>query len=236
MTMKYLLSALSALVAISLTACSSYDANSNRWIPLSAWPSSAPLDEKCPDQQRSNRWTEDCLEWKRLRAADAAAAAKEAAEKRKAREEADLAAYRRFEERQRREQERLEKERIAAMDADARLGYKTLTFESFALDAKSTIGAKVAIHGLYTPKGERIVRDPISAARWIEGSYESPATVIPLAIDAATRDSRAIFLRCQESMIGWCPLVVRGRVKSLTMRNRFGVTSQQIGLDVESVR
>lgn len=223
---------LPVLAGAFLTACAPIDAlrNASTGRPApSTQTTTKSLDDKCATQERMNSWTIDCLEWKRQRDA--------AAEEERLRDEATRSEQRRLLAEQRRlEQARREHEHIAAKREDERLGYKTLTFEDFALDASSMIGAKVAIHGFYTPKGDRLARDPISAAFWIEGSRDNSATLIPLATHAATRDSRALLLRCQESLIGWCPLVVRGRIQSLTMRNRLGATSRQIGLVVESVR
>lgn len=224
--------ALPVLAAVALTACAPFAPFQIIGAELaapSATTASQPLEVKCPEQEIINSWTFDCLEWKRRR--DAAAE-----QKRLEREAAYSEQRERLAEQEQQEQERREREFIAAQKEDERQGYRTLTFEDFALDARSMIGAKVAVHGLYTSKGDRLVRDPISAAFWIERGQDNGAALIPLAIHTATRDSRALILRCQESLVGWCPLVVRGRVQALTMRNSLGATSRQVGLAVDSVR
>lgn len=217
----------SALTAVTLTACAELDAF--RSVLPDAAVASGSFEQKCFDQERINAWTADCLEWRRQRdAADE--------ERRQAEETAQSAARDRLAAQAQQEQLRREQEFMAAVKEDERQGYKAMTFEDFALDGRSMIGLKVAIHGYYTPKGDRLVRDPISAVFWLERNQGSTAVLIPLVTHLAGRDSRALLLRCQDSLIGWCPLVVRGRIQTLTVRNHLGAASQQIGLVVESVR
>lgn len=233
MSTTYAARMLLLLSAAALSACATYDVASGTWNPAGKPTSSATLEEKCTQQRHINSWTKDCLEWEQQRAAAAALAA---AEKREADQSARLARQQALAEQQMRARELREREDVEAMKEDERQGYKTLTFEDFALDAESMAGARVAVHGLYVARGERLARDPISAIRWIEGGYESHATLLPLLTSSARRDSRASLLKCQESPVGWCPVVVKGRVKTLTLRNRLGVVSRQIGIEVESVR
>lgn len=233
MATTYLPRLLLLLASATLPACGTYDVVDGKWRPFSVLPISGPLEEKCPQQLRIQWQTKDCQEWERHREAAVAEAAEE---KRRVEEAARQERRRAAAEQEARERELREREYAAAVQEDERQGYKTLTFNDFALDAKSMLGTRVAVHGFYVARGERLARDPISAIRWIEASHDSSATLLPLLTSSASRDSRALLLRCQESPVGWCPLVAKGRVKTLTMRNRLGVVSQQVGIELESAR
>lgn len=106
---------------------------------------------------------------------------------------------------------------------DAANGYRRISFETFALDAKilAAEGAKVSIRGAYLPDGN---------AEWLSASqgdavqatmYSGGSTVpkIPLLTNAATRDFRKSLLRCK-SVPGSgqmsCPVLVLGYVSLCT--------------------
>lgn len=187
------------------------------------------LNDQCPQQEKSHLWTKECWEWKQAR--DEAAAAKRRAEDAR-RREADAAAY--LEEQQRKQREAQERE-MAAVQADERAGYKYLSFEDFALDAAKMQGAKVALYGIYVGEGKRLASNQLAALMWIERARSTKGALIPLYTEDAAREARATLLRCDASPVG-CTIVVKGRVRMLTLRNAFGSSSQELGVVVESVR
>lgn len=128
-----------------------------------------------------------------------------------------------------------EEREISAVQADERDGYKHLSFDDFALGAERMKGAKIALYGVYVGKGERLARNQLAALMWTERAHGPKGALIPLVTTSAARDSRAVLLRCDASPIG-CTIVVRGRVRVVTMRNAFGTSSQELGVVVESVR
>jgi hypothetical protein len=202
----------------------------------------AELDEKCSRQELTNqqnstvRWTKDCWDWKRKRddAAEAESVEKrriDEAAKKVAREQ-ELVLYRKQQEQK--QQEAQERE-IVSMRADERNGYKNLTFGDFNLDASTLQGARIAIRGVYVGKGERLAYDYFDAAMWVSNSKNNKKPLIPLDTKSATREARALLMQCSESRLG-CTVVVRGRIRQLTLQNSFGVVRQEFGVVVESVR
>ncbi len=187
-----------------------------------------PLNEKCPIQESINAWTDDCVAWMKQR--DAAARMRRQADE-TARQ---AAAVRLLAQQQEQERESRERER-AAMQEDERQGYKNMSFDEFILDAKTMQGRKVVLKGIYVERGQRLVRDHLSAVRWIQYSDFGVGVLIPLQADDAPREARALLLQCGRAVTG-CPLVVRGRIKELTLRNGYGVQSRQFGLVVEGIR
>lgn len=190
---------------------------------------SEQLNAQCPAQEKSHLWTPECWQWKMAR--DEVKRRTEEAE-RKAEQEAAVAAYREQQAQKLREEEEREK---AAVLADERAGYKYLSFEDFALDAAKMQGAKVALYGVYVGKGKRLASNQLAALMWTERADNIPGALIPLVTSEATRESRAVFLRCDASPVG-CGLVVRGRIRTVTLQNAFGVGSRELGVVVDSVR
>lgn len=199
---------------------------------MTSTPSKEYLDEKCNGTSVNNRYVEDCKRlWEQRRAEYEAKRRSEVATQEEARA-VEMAAYRERQEQKLRETQERE---MAAQQADERAGYKSLTFEDFALDANKMQGAKIALSGFYVDKGQRLAANQLAALFWIERSQSPKGALIPLITSDAARDSRAMLLRCAESPIG-CAVVVRGRVRMLTLRNAFGAESRELGMVVESVR
>jgi hypothetical protein len=200
------------------------------------------LDKRCSEQERMNRvyslgsWTPECWSWKLKRDA---ATESEVAEKRRTDDEAQKNAREEqravYKEQQEQKQRELMDREIALMQQDERNGYKTLTFQDFALDAHKLQGTKIAIRGVYVGKGERLAYDYFDAAMWVSNRQNNKKPLIPLATKSAAREARASLMKCSESPLG-CALVVRGRIRMLTMQNAFGVVTQEVGVVVESVR
>ncbi len=188
------------------------------------------LDAKCKQQEAINFWTPDCMEWKRQRDADLAA-------KSKADEEARATYWKNQREQQAQKEQESVRQEAEAIKKDKTEGYKFITFEDFALDAPTMIGAKVSVRGLYVDKGERLIRDPVSAARWVSTGESVKGVNIPLRTESASRDARANFLRCANANtpLG-CGMVIRGRVEMLTLRNRLGNQWREVGISVEGIR
>lgn len=199
---------------------------------VSAQPSEEYLAEKCPGWQANARWAEHCRQWRKEREAEQEAKRQSEVAAREAARAAEAAAYQ--EQQERRQREAVERER-AAVQADEREGYKHLSFEDFALDAARMQGAKVALYGIYVGKGQRLASNQFAALMWIERGQSTKGALMPLVTTDATRDSRAMLLRCDASPVG-CMVVVRGRVRMLSLRNAFGADSRELGVVVESVR
>lgn len=181
------------------------------------------LDQRCPSQFLYEKPSKECREWKRQK--DEEVANEEA--RRRAEYE------RRLEQQEQERKAAMERERIAAQE-DERHGYRNISFEDFALDARSMIGAKIVLHGIYVAKGDRMARDSVAALRWI-GGMEEKGVIVPLLTDRASRSARAAFLHCADIPQG-CPMIVRGRIEVLTLRNSFGVERREPGLVVDSTR
>lgn len=214
-------------VATFLSACTNYP-----------WTSLAPdvngarvetLDARCQREAQIDSWTPECLTWKeRKDAADAAA--------QRAEEQARKDEWARIKAERAREERAAEQREAAAVAQDEREGFHHLSFEEFALDAPDMKpGTKVAVSGLYLSEGQRLLRDPMSAARWVELGEGGEGVVIPLATKGATRAARATLLHCSGAPLG-CPVVVRGKVEVLMMRNRLGASWAEIGIAVEDIR
>jgi len=199
---------------------------------LSSKPRAEYLNEKCSRLEARSLWTAECSGWRDERAAKEKERRQAEAAAREAELEARWAIQREEEARKKREAEERE---MAAVQADERDGYKHLSFDDFALDAESMKGAKIALYGVYVGKGERLARNQLAALMWTERAHGPKGELIPLVTSGAVRDSRAVLLRCDASPIG-CAIVVRGRVRVVTMRNAFGTSSQELGVVVESVR
>ena len=192
--------------------------------------SAQELDTKCKGQEAINFWTSDCIEWKHQRDADLD-------EKNKADEAARAVYWRNQREQQAKNEQDAARQEAEAIMKDKAEGYRFMTFEEFVLDAPRMKGAKVAVRGLYVDKGERLIRDPLSAARWISAGETVRGVNIPLLTEDASRDARASFLRCAgaNNPLG-CGMTVRGHVKLLTLTNRLGTQWREIGIGVESIR
>ena len=200
------------------------------------------LNKKCSEQERMNQvyslgsWTPECWSWKLKRDASSES---EIVEKRRTDDEAQKKAREEqraiYKEQQEQKQREVMDREIALMQQDERNGYKTFTFQDFALDAHKLQGTKIAIRGVYIGKGERLAYDYFDAAMWVSNRQNNKKPLIPLAIKSATREARASLMKCSESPLG-CALVVRGRIRMLTMQNAFGVVTQEVGVVVESVR
>lgn len=191
------------------------------------------LNEQCPAQEKSHLWTPECWQWQLARI-ETKRRSDEAA--RKAAQEAEAIAY--IEQQQQQQQQKLreaEEREKAAVQADERAGYKYLSFQDFALDGAKMQGAKVALYGVYVGKGKRLASNQLAALMWTERSHIIPTALIPLVTTEATRESRATLLDCDSSPLG-CGIVVRGRVRMLTLQNAFGASSRELGVVVESVR
>ena len=227
-----------AVMATLLVAgCVTYDPEQNRFVtspdfganygpPLSA----QDMAQKCRQQEAIDSWTDDCLAWKHQRDAELDA-------KRRADEAENAAYWAAQKEQQAKQKKEAEKHEAEAVKRDEREGYKPITFENFALDASNMKGARVSIRGLYIDNGERLFRDPLSVILWTQNGQSGKGVSMPLLTANASREARATFLRCANANIPvGCGLVIRGRVESLTLRNRLGVEWQEIGIAVETVR
>jgi hypothetical protein len=227
-----------AIMATLLVAgCVTYDQEQHLFVRAPAFgQNSAPplsaqdMAQKCKQQEAINFWTADCLAWKHQRDAELDAKNKAA--------EAERAAYWAAQrEQQATQQKETERQEVEAVKRDEREGYRPITFEDFALDASEIKGAKVSIRGLYVDKGERLFRDPRSVILWIQYGESGKGVSMPLLTENASREARATFLRCANANIPvGCGIVIRGRVESLTLRNRLGVERQELGIAVETVR
>ncbi|MBW0170966.1 MAG: hypothetical protein KXJ61_12135 [Hydrogenophaga sp.] len=201
-------------------------------VGMSAQPSEEYLAERCSGGRANARWAQHCRQWMNAREAEQEAKRQSEVAAREAARAAEAAAYQ--EQQERRQREAAGRER-AAVQADEREGYKHLSFEDFALDAARMQGAKVALYGIYVGKGQRLASNQFAALMWIERGQSTKGALMPLVTTDATRDSRAMLLRCDASPVG-CVVVVRGRVRMLSMRNAFGADSRELGVVVESVR
>ncbi|WP_066270018.1 hypothetical protein [Hydrogenophaga palleronii] len=190
------------------------------------------LKQKCVEQEKINSWTTDCLDWAKARDDSEAAKRRSDAQALAAARETELMARRELERQRLREEEVREK---AAVQEDERAGYKHLSFEDFALDAAKMQGTKVAVYGVYVGKGKRLASSQLAALMWTERAHSIPSALIPLVTTEATRDSRSMLLHCDASPMG-CGVVVRGRIRMLTLQNAFGAVSRDLGVVVESVR
>ena len=204
-----------------VSSCATYDPP-----PLSAEDMAA----KCNQQKLINSWTEDCMAWDRQRNAELDA-------KNKADEAVRAANWKIQSEQQAKQMQEKAQQEAEAIGKDERDGYKYISFEDFALDGFKLKGARVSIRGLYVDQGGRLIRDQFSVARWVQTSEESKGVNIPLMTEDASRDARAAFLRCANAnMPLGCGMVIRGRVKLLTLQNRLGVKWQEVGIAVETIR
>ena len=220
-------------VSAFLVACADLTGISQLADEMQSSLRSESLSERCARWESTSFRSNDCLAWKRQRdAVEEARRQSDAAAARKAAQDAQRAIL--IEQQEQREREAQQRE-IAAMQADERDGYKRLTFEDFALDASKMLGSKITLHGIYVDKGKRLASNQLAALMWIEGARSTQGALIPLVTENAVRDARALLLRCAKSPIG-CAIVVRGRVRTLTMRNTFGAESKELGVVVESVR
>lgn len=129
---------------------------------------------------------------------------------------------------------RLEEQAIRADEVE---GYKYISFEDFALDAKKMQGSKISIRGIYVEQGARLLRDGMAVARWSALADENPSANIPLFSDNAARDARKMLMQCDStSRPAGCEMVIRGRIKSLALQNKLGAKWDAMGIVVDSVR
>lgn len=128
--------------------------------------------------------------------------------------------------------------------ADAARGYRPITFEAFALDAKSwaTAQTRISMRGAYLPDGnlEWLFPGQVEAIQ----ARANPAIArnvarIPLVTDEASRDFRKILLRCKSTpgaeQIG-CRTVITGHVSLCALTTPLGANGDIPCLVVENGR
>lgn len=128
--------------------------------------------------------------------------------------------------------------------SDAARGYKAISFETFALDAKSLAAtqARVSMRGSYLPDGnlEWLFPSQLDAiqARSNPGQARN-AIKVPLVTDDAARDFRRVLLQCKATpgadQVG-CPAIVTGRVDLCSIRGPLGTDSDVPCVVVENGR
>ena len=123
-----------------------------------------------------------------------------------------------------------------AIEADKKLGYETINFDDFFLDAKKMVGKKVSILGIYSNKSDRFMSNYMAAVRWHSAKEIINGANIPLITENADGDSRLYMLNCNQKMPIGCPFVVRGTVNYLTVTNGFGASWKEYGIVVDSIR
>ena len=187
--------------------------------------------QRCEQQVDMRSWTPDCNNWRMQRDLKAAQQrqAEDAAREAQIQSERQAAWQR---EQQQAQKASLQKAQ-ALIDENQRLGYKTITFDDLALDGKALEGKKVAIYGTYVDEGPYLFRDAKTYATFratyqaVRGSY------IPLYAEQASRDARATLLRCANAPLG-CPMMIRGKVATLSMGNAMGAKWEELGIQIES--
>jgi hypothetical protein len=111
--------------------------------------------------------------------------------------------------------------------ADDARGYKKISFETFALDAKALAASesRISIAGAYVPDGnfEWLFVDQAAA---IQANAGAPnITRIPLLTEDATREFRQALLRCKSTpgsdQVG-CSTVVSGHVSLCSLTGPLG--------------
>jgi hypothetical protein len=123
-------------------------------------------------------------------------------------------------------------------------GYKLISFETFALDAKimASSQAKVSLRGSYVPDGNMDWffanrTDVIMATT--NGYNSSNIARIPLLTEDATREFRQFLLRCKSnassSQLG-CPAVINGHVTKCSLTGPLGANRSLPCIVVENGR
>jgi hypothetical protein len=127
--------------------------------------------------------------------------------------------------------------------ADAARGYKLISFETFALDAKSMAAAqaKVFMRGSYVPDGnmEWLFPGQVEAIQARNSPLGSNIARIPLLTEDASRDYRKALLRCKSTpgadQMG-CLTTVTGHVSVCSMTSGLGVSREVPCIVVENGR
>jgi hypothetical protein len=123
-------------------------------------------------------------------------------------------------------------------------GYKLISFETFALDAKAMASsqAKVSLRGSYVPDGNMDWffanrTDVIMATT--NGYNSSNVARIPLLTEDATREFRHFLLKCKSngssSQLG-CPAVINGHVTKCSLTGPLGANRSLPCIVVENGR
>jgi DNA-directed RNA polymerase subunit N (RpoN/RPB10) len=124
---------------------------------------------------------------------------------------------------------------------DAARGYRPITFEAFALDAKSWAATqkRVSVRGAYLPDGnlEWLFPDQTEAIQARSGA--SNIARIPLVTEDASREFRKALLRCKSTpgsdQIG-CRTLVTGHVSLCSLTTPLGARSDIPCIIVENGR
>jgi hypothetical protein len=133
---------------------------------------------------------------------------------------------------------------LMAQRSDGARGYKLISFETFALDAKSLAASqgRISMKGAYLPDGnsEWLFSGQVDAMQ----ATNSPVAArniakIPLLTEDADRGFRQALLRCK-STPGWdhigCPAVITGHVSLCTITGPLGNSGSLPCIVVESGR
>jgi len=127
--------------------------------------------------------------------------------------------------------------------ADAARGYKQISFETFALDAKSMAAAqsRVSMKGSYVPDGnmEWLFPGQVEAIQARNSPMGSNIARIPLLTEDASRDYRKALLRCKSTpgadQMG-CPTTITGHVSVCSITNGLGGSREVPCIVVENGR
>jgi hypothetical protein len=126
---------------------------------------------------------------------------------------------------------------------DAANGYRKISFETFALDAKRLAAekAKVSVRGSYLPDGsaEWLFASQLDAIKATRYSGGDTVAKIPLVTENALREFRKSLLRCR-SMPGsdqmGCPISITGYVSLCTATGPLGVNRDDPCIIVDNGR
>jgi hypothetical protein len=128
--------------------------------------------------------------------------------------------------------------------SDLARGYKPISFETFALDAKSlaAVQARITMKGAYLPDGnfEWLFPSQLEAMQVRTGLAEARnISKIPLLTENATREFRQILLRCKSTPgsgeLG-CPTVITGHVSLCSITGPLGSNQNLPCIVVENGR
>ena len=107
-------------------------------------------------------------------------------------------------------------------ERDSKLGFKQVSFQEFQLDARTMMGEKLSITGVFRRAG---YVDVLYAD--MMGAYDrGNAVAIPLLTENAARDFRQRLLTCRSEYQN-CQVTVLGRVTRCTMTTMLGVTREE---------
>jgi hypothetical protein len=124
---------------------------------------------------------------------------------------------------------------------DAARGYRPITFEAFALDAKSwaSVQTRISVRGAYLPDGNLEWLFPGQTEAIQARSGARNIAKIPLVTEDASREFRKALLRCKSTpgsdQIG-CRTVVTGHVSLCAMTTPLGANSDIPCIVVENGR